>query len=56
MVKGDTERVPNACNCWQRLDYIKASSLYEDGYRYVGTLLVDLLQNRLCMIEKLIHN
>ncbi len=37
--KGDTERIPNACDCWQRLDYAKASSLYNNGYRYVGRYL-----------------
>lgn len=37
--KGDTERTPNACDCRQRLDSVKAQSLYRAGYRYVGRYL-----------------
>ncbi len=37
--KGDTDRKANACDCRQQLDAIKASSLYESGYRYVGRYL-----------------
>lgn len=37
--KGDTSRTPNAGDCWQKLDFAKAKSLYDDGYRYIGRYL-----------------
>lgn len=37
--KGDTSRTPNAGDCRQQLDYAKAVSLYNDGFRYIGRYL-----------------
>ena len=37
--KGDFVRPANAGDCWQRLNAVKAKSLYDAGYRYIGRYL-----------------